>query len=348
PSEIPPLLSRWTVVWIDVEGLGDADLLRRVGEVFKFHPLAMEDVADTSQRAKVEPYGEMTFIVAPMPHSASDSFATEQLSIFVGSNWVVTFQDAPRGDCLGIIRDRIRHGRGRVRTSPAPYLAYALVDAVIDGYFPVVEQIGNRLDDLEREVLESPRHEHIATLRSVKRELTRLRRAIWPMRDALTSMMTLDAVFSSELRLYVRDAHDHVVRLMDIVETDRSMASDLVEIHLSAVSARLGEVNKFLTVIATIFLPLSWIAGVYGMNFRIMPELEWRWGYPLTVLLMLACAGGLLFYFHRKGWLAPSVFGTERRRLRRFGTRPAGGAGSGARARNGGGAAPMPPAHPPR
>ncbi len=343
PKEIQPLLSKWPVAWVDVEGLGSAELLRGLAELFQLHPLAMEDVADTSQRAKVEPYGDTTFIVAPMPHDERDAFVTEQLSIFVGRNWVVTFQDSPRGDCLEVIRDRIRHGRGRVRTSPAPYLAYALVDAVIDGYFPVVEHLGDRLDDLEREVLESPHHEQVTTLRSVKRELTRLRRAIWPMRDALATMMTLDTVFSSELRLYVRDAHDHVVRLMDIVEMDRTMASDLVEIHLSAVSARLGEVNKFLTVIATIFLPLSWIAGIYGMNFQFMPELHWVLGYPMALGVMVLFAAALLFYFHRKGWLAPSVFGTGHGRRAR-----AGGTAGRPRGPRGDDRSPPHPLHPPR
>lgn len=310
---IAALLERWPVVWVDVEGLRDGEVLKRIAEIFQLHPLAMEDVIDTSQRAKVEPYGDSTFIVAPMPHVLDDEFATEQLSIFLGPKWVVTFQEAVPGDCLDIIRDRIRLKRGRVRSSASAYLAYALLDAVIDGYFPVVERLGERLDQLERNVLDDPKHEQIIELRAIKSQLARLRRVVWPMRDATTTMISLDAVFTSELRLYVRDAYDHVVRLMDIIETDRSMASDLLEIHLSAVSAKLGEVNKFLTVIATIFLPLSWIAGIYGMNFTYLPEKDWRYGYPLTMLLMIGCACGLLFYFYRKGWLAPSVFGTKAR-----------------------------------
>jgi len=313
-AAIKPMLERWPVVWVDVEGLRNAEALSRIAEIFGLHPLAMEDVIDTSQRAKVEPYGPVTFMVAPMPREQEQEFCTEQLAIFVGPKWVVTFQESQPGDCLGGIRDRIRFGRGRVRTSPAAYLAYALLDAVIDAYFPLVERLGDRLDDLEHEVLEGPHHDQVMRMRLLKRELTRLRHAIWPMRDAVTTMMTLDAVFPSEVRFYLRDAHDHVVRLMDIVETDRSMASDLMEIHLSAVSARLGEVNKFLTVIATIFLPLSWIAGIYGMNFAFMPELQWKYGYFLTLLLMVLCAGGFLWYFKRKGWLDPSVFSTTRAR----------------------------------
>lgn len=313
PSRISELRARWPTVWIDVEGLGDATKLSRLAEIFALHPLAMEDVIDTSQRAKVEPYGNVVYMVSPMPRVDVEEFCTEQLSIFLGPNWIVTFQESPPGDCLHVIRERIRSGRGRVRTSSASYLAYALVDAVVDGYFPVVERLGERLDELERAVLDQPRHDHIIQLRGIKSELARLRRAIWPMRDAATTMISLDTVFSSDLRLYIRDAHDHIVRLMDIIETDRSMASDLVEIQLSAVSARLGEVNKFLTVIATIFLPLSWIAGVYGMNFKYMPELHWTLGYPMALLVMALFATGLLLYFHRKGWLAPSVFGTHRR-----------------------------------
>jgi len=314
PAEFVPLMARWPSLWVDVEGLGNAETLRTVAEAFKLHPLAMEDVTDTSQRAKVEPYGDEVFIVVPMPHVNTDGFTTEQLSIFLGPGWVVTFQESSPGDSLGQIRDRIRYKRGRVRTSPPAYLAYALVDAVIDGYFPVIERLGDQLDELEHEVLDDPNHKQVLELRRIKRELARLRRAIWPMRDATTTMISLDTLFTPELRLYVRDAYDHVVRLMDIVETDRSMASDLMEIHLSAVSARLGEVNKFLTVIATIFLPLSWIAGVYGMNFKFMPELDWRLGYPLALLVMVLFAAGLLLYFKRNGWLAPSVFGSRRSR----------------------------------
>lgn len=313
-DELPALLARWPSAWVDVEGLANTDVLQRIAELFKLHPLAMEDVTDTSQRAKVEPYGSEIFIVLPMPRLSPDGFATEQLSIFLASTTVVTFQESAPGDCLGGIRERIRSKRGRVRTSPTAYLAYALVDAVIDGYFPIIENLGDRLDDLEMAVLDDPRHEQVLELRRLKRELARLRRAIWPMRDATTTMISMDTVFSPEMRLYVRDAYDHVVRLMDIIETDRSMASDLMEIHLSAVSARLGEVNKFLTVIATIFLPLSWIAGIYGMNFQYMPELHWTLGYPLALLIMALFAIGLLAYFKRKGWLAPSVFGTRRAR----------------------------------
>lgn len=313
PSLLRALRDRWPVVWVDVAGLRDAALLGQVAEIFQLHPLAMEDVVDTSQRAKAEPYGEITFVVAPMPRLNEPEFCTEQLSLFVGPGWVVTFQEALPGDCLDGIRDRIRLKRGRVRTQPAAYLAYALLDAVIDAYFPIVERLGDALDDLERDVLDGPRHTHVARMRRLKRELTHLRRAIWPMRDAVTTMMTLDLAFPAEVRFYLRDAHDHVVRLMDIIEMDRSMASDLMEIHLNAVSARLGEVNKFLTVIATIFLPLSWIAGIYGMNFEFMPELGWKYGYVFALGLMILCAASFLWYFKRKGWLEPSPFGRVRR-----------------------------------
>lgn len=341
------LAEKWPIIWVDVEGLGDAAALTMIADHFGLHPLAMEDVVDTSQRAKVEPYGEITFIVMPMPRSG-DEFNTEQLSLFLGRQWVVTFQESSPGDCLGGIRDRIRFGRGRVRRSPAAYLAYALIDAVIDGYFPIVEQLGDRLDALEHRVLERPDHRQIVDMRVIKRQLARLRRAIWPMRDAATTMISLDTVFAPELRLFIRDAHDHVVRLMDIVETDRAMASDLIEIHLSAISARQSEVNKFLTIIATIFLPLSWIAGIYGMNFEFMPELHWAFGYPMALLMMAAFAAGLLIYFYRKGWLAPSGFGSLKEERHADGPRGAPPKEASALGAPTGGDRPSPPQHPVR
>lgn len=318
-AEVASFLAAWPVAWINVDGLRDEALLKDLAHTLNLHPLAMEDAVDTSQRAKVEPYGATTFLVVPMPHM-EHGFFTEQLSIFLGPSWVVTFQDHP-GDCLEPIRDRIRHCRGRVRASGAAYLAYALVDSVIDSYFPIVSQMGEQLEALEERVLHDPQPEQLHEIRSVKGDLMRVRRAVWPMRDLTGVLLTLDQVFTPELRLFVRDANDHVVRLMDLLETDRYMASDLLEIHMTATSNKLGEVNKFLTVIATIFLPLSWIAGIYGMNFKHLPELDWLWGYPFALGLMAAFAAALLFYFWRKGWIDSRFFSV--RRPRRGGHPPA-------------------------
>jgi len=232
---------------------------------------------------------------------------------------VVSFQATAPGDCLSVIRDRIRTGRGRVRTSNSAYLAYALIDTVIDAYFPLVSQMGDRLEELEERIVEDVDVHQIHDIRAIKVDLMRIRRAVWPMRDAVAAMGTLDRVYGHELRPYLRDAQDHVARLMDLLETDRFMASDLMEIYLTATSNRLGEVNKFLTIVATIFIPLGFIASVYGMNFHPdspwnMPELNWRYGYPFALALMLFTALGFMGYFWWKGWLGSQAFGASRHR----------------------------------
>ncbi|MFZ4723126.1 MAG: magnesium/cobalt transporter CorA [Phycisphaerales bacterium] len=320
PEEVRELLAKWPVVWLNIDGFGDEAILRKVQEIFGIHPLAMEDVTDTTQRAKVESYGDSTFLVVPMPQTHRDGvrFESEQLSLYLTDRAVVSFQATAPGDCLSVIRERIRTGRGRVRSSNTAYLAYALIDTVIDAYFPLVSDMGDRLEELEERIVHDVDVAQIHDIRAIKVDLMRIRRAVWPMRDAVAAMNGLDRVYGAELRPYLRDAQDHVARLMDLLETDRFMASDLMEIYLTATSNRLGEVNKFLTIIATIFIPLGFIASVYGMNFDPkgspwnMPELEWRLGYPFALGLMLCTALGFLGYFWWKGWLGGEAFGTGR------------------------------------
>jgi magnesium transporter len=324
PEEVRALLAKWPVVWLNIDGFGDEGILRKVQEIFGIHPLALEDVTDTTQHAKVESYGDSTFLVVPMPqtHREGVRFESEQLSLYLTDRAVVSFQATAPGDCLNVIRERIRTGRGRVRTSNTAYLAYALIDTVIDAYFPLVSDMGDRLEELEERIVDDVDVGQIHDIRAIKIDLMRIRRAVWPMRDAVAAMSGLDRVYGAELRPYLRDAQDHVSRLMDLLETDRFMASDLMEIYLTATSNKLGEVNKFLTVIATIFIPLGFIASVYGMNFDPkgspwnMPELEWRMGYPFALGLMLCTALGFLGYFWWKGWLGGDAFGTGHQRTR--------------------------------
>ncbi|MGA1265857.1 MAG: magnesium/cobalt transporter CorA [Phycisphaerales bacterium] len=326
PAEIQSLLAKWPVVWLNVDGLGDEAMLRQVGDTFGIHPLAMEDVTDTTQRAKVESYGDNAFLVVPMPqvHREGHRFESEQLSLYLTDRAVVSFQATAPGDCLNLIRDRIRTGRGRVRTSNAAYLAYALIDTVIDAYFPLVSGMGDRLEELEERIVEDVDVDQIHDIRAIKVDLMRIRRAVWPMRDAVMAMGMLDHMYGQDLRPYLRDAQDHVARLMDLLETDRFTASDLMEIYLTAISNRLGEVNRFLTVVATIFIPLGFIASVYGMNFEPdspwnMPELKWYFGYPFALGLMLLTALGFMGYFWWKGWLGSQSFSASGRgsRLRK-------------------------------
>jgi len=319
PEEIRDLIARWPVVWLNVDGLGDETILRSIQGIFGIHPLAMEDVTDTTQRAKVEQYAENTFLVVPMPKTHGDvtRFESEQLSMYLTERAVISFQASAPGDCLSVIRERIRTGKGRVRTSNAAYLAYALIDTVIDAYFPLVSEMGDRLETLEERIVHDVSPEQIHDIRAIKVDLLRMRRAVWPMRDAVAAMASIERLYGHELRPYIRDAQDHVARLMDLMETDRFMASDLMEIYLTATSNRLGEVNKFLTIVATIFIPLGFIASVYGMNFHPdspwnMPELNWHFGYPFALGLMLLTAGGFMSYFWWKGWLGSQAFGAPR------------------------------------
>ena len=323
PDEVKEFMQKWPLIWLNVDGLGDEATLRSIGEIFNIHPLALEDIADTSQRAKVEQYdNRATFIVVPMPHPVEHEheFTTEQLCLYLGEHFVVSFQQTAPGDCLEVIRERIRHKKGRVRTSNAAYLAYALVDTVIDAFFPIVSTMGDSLDALEARIMDESKSSQIFDIRAVKVNLMRVRRAVWPMRDAILNMTNMDQVWGADLRPYLRDATDHVARLMDLIETDRMMASDLMELYLNSASNRLGEVNKFLTVVATIFIPVGAIASIYGMNFDMeksawnMPELKWTYGYPFALGLMLTVAATFLIIFWRRGWLGNQFQGHKRKR----------------------------------
>ncbi len=307
-SQIGELREKWPVTWVNVDGLGDAELIRAVGEAFDIHPLALEDVVNVTQRPKVEEYDNFEFIVARMA-SVVKVLETEQVSIFLGKGFVVTFQERV-GDCFDPVRERIRTGRGRVRGAGADYLAYALLDAVVDNYFPVLEQYGERLEALEERILVRSDTATVAEIHDVKRELIRLRRAVWPLREAVNTL-TREAMplITDETRVYLRDCYDHAVQILDIVESDREMTAGLTDLYQSTVSNRMNEVMKVLTIIATIFIPLTFIAGIYGMNFDpeasrwSMPELGWPFGYVACLGVMAVCAVSLVVFFKRKGWL---------------------------------------------
>lgn len=309
--ELTGLLGRSPVTWVDVVGLGDAAALTHIGEVFELHPLALEDVVNVYQRPKMESYDKQQFLVARLL-ALADRLETEQISIFLGSNFVLTFQEHP-GDCFDPIRERIRTSRGRIRHVGPDYLAYALMDAIVDSYFPVIEAFGDRLDDLEDEVLRGASDQIVERLMDVRRDLLQFRRYAWPMRDTVHAMQRPDvALIHEDTRIYLRDCEDHALRVVDLAENYRDLGTSLMEVHLSVSSQRLNEVMKVLTMIATIFMPLGFIAGVYGMNFDTgtsrynMPELHWIYGYPFALGLMTACSIGFLFFFWKKGWLGRS------------------------------------------
>ena len=310
PAAARAAVGRRTMTWINVEGLGDARTIEQFGELFRLHRLALEDTVNVHQRAKVEDYGEVLFIVMRMV-SCAERCATEQLSMFVGPNWVLTFQEGTPGDPFDRIRVRIREG-GRIRQLGSGYFAYSLMDAVIDAYYPVLEVYAERLDDLEDRVLEPRNMQVMDELHAVKADLLILRRAIWPLRDALAMLAREEVVrFPEAVRPYLRDCYDHTVQVVELIETYRELTADLRDLHMTALSNRINETMRVLTIISTIFIPLTFIAGIYGMNFDggdgprplNMPELYWYWGYPACLAGMAITALGLVIYFVRQGWI---------------------------------------------
>lgn len=302
------------VRWLNVDGLGSIEVVRRVGDAFGLHPLALEDIVNVHQRPKVEPYDDHLFIVtrmprAPQPGAASDRLDTEQVAMCLGRDFVITFQEQA-GDVFEPVRRRLRTGNGQIRMRGADYLAYALIDAAIDAFFPVLESYGEQVDELETAVIGQPDFTHITRIHDLKRDLLTARRAIWPQREMINALIRDESPFvSPQTRLYFRDCYDHTIQLIDMIETYREIASGLVDVQLSSVSNRMNEIIKVLTIIATIFIPLTFVAGIYGMNFDPaaspwnMPELKWRYGYPVALLFMALVAAGLVGWFWRKGWI---------------------------------------------
>jgi magnesium transporter len=305
---VKKVLESYPVTWVHVQGLGTEETLKGVGEMFNLHPLVLEDVVNVNQRSKMEQYGDQLYMVARMP-VLGERVSTEQISIVLGEGFVLGFQERTE-DWFEPIRDRIRNARGRIRGAGPDYLAYALLDAVTDHYFPLLEEFGERLQSLEETVITTPAASTTAAIHQVKIDLLTLRRAIWPMRDALNSILRNEAPMVKKRTLtYFRDCYDHVVQILDHLEGFREVGSGLMDVYLTSASNRMNEVMKILTMIATIFIPLSFIAGLYGMNFNTqkstlnMPELNWAFGYPFALLLMAIVAGGLVLLFRKKGWL---------------------------------------------
>ena len=291
------------VTWIEVVGLGDGSVLEWIRDALGVHPLAVADIANTPQRPKFEDYGERDLLIAQQVCTGDEGgVALEQLSLIAAPHWVLSVLEEP-SKLFEPIRERIRAGT-TIRRMGADYLAYALIDAVIDGYFPVIEAIGEVLEDLEEEILERPSPNAIARLHAVRRVLVSLHRSMWRQRDALGQILRDDGEpLGSGVHVYFRDAHDHALQVLDSVDGYRELTIGLMDLYLSSVSNRLNEVMKTLTIMATIFIPLTFIVGVYGMNFDVMPELRWRWGYPVVWAGMIAIAAGLLWWFRRRGWL---------------------------------------------
>lgn len=321
-GEVRAFADEWPVVWLDVVGIGDADAITAIGELFDLHPLALEDVAHPHERAKVEVYEHYLFIVARMAHhrelgggrhdqeelhDPGVDIYVEQFSLFVGDGWVITFQEH-EGDSLEPVRDRIRHGRGRIRHRKADYLAYAFLDALTDAYFPILDEFAEVLERLEDRVIAGDDDNLIEILHDTKRALVPIRRAVFPLRDVV-KFLEIDSgdTISDETRIYLRDVDDHLAIILDQLDSLRDLSSSLMDVHYNVLSHRMNEVMKVLTVMSTIFIPLSFIVGLYGMNFNTeyplnMPELHWRYGYMFVWAVMLSMVGGMIVFFRKKRW----------------------------------------------
>ncbi|ACK64735.1 magnesium and cobalt transport protein CorA [Rippkaea orientalis PCC 8801] len=308
PKALTPYLGTNTVSWMDVQGLGSETILKQIGDIFKLHPLLLEDVVNVPQRPKVEDYNEQLMIIVQMVFSHPDEqgFHSEQVGFVLGKSYLLTFQEEEIEDCFDIVRERIRTNQGKVRQAGTDYLTYLLLDSIIDGYFPVLEKYGDRIETLEDQLVLRPNPSYLEEIYTVRRELLSLRRAIWPLRNVTNLLVREDTtLINPENKIYFRDCYDHAIQLLDIVETYRELASSLMDVYLSSMSNKMNEVMQLLTVISTIFIPLTFVAGVYGMNFEHMPELHGRWSYFITLGGMAVIAGGLIYFFWRRGWFEP-------------------------------------------
>ncbi|BFM39315.1 magnesium/cobalt transporter CorA [Synechocystis sp. LKSZ1] len=310
PNALRPYLGTNTVSWMDIQGLGSEEVLKQVGEIFKLHPLLLEDVVNVPQRAKFEDYHDHIMVIAHRvrPNPEEDGFESEQVSFVLGKRYLLTFQEGEITDCFDPVRDRIRTSQGRVCHEGADYLVYLLMDMLIDEYFPLLEDYEERIEALEDTIIRSPNSHLMEEIYHIRRELLALRRLIWPLRHVMNVLLrdTTTNLITPEVRVYFRDCYDHIIQVLDIIEAYRELAASLMEVYMTSMSNKMNEVMKFLTVISTIFIPLTFIAGVYGMNFEYMPELKSRWGYWMTWGVMITIAGGSLFFFWRRGWLSPS------------------------------------------
>jgi magnesium transporter len=293
-----------SVTWIDVDGVHQTDVLARLGEHYGLHPLTLEDIVSTSQRPKIETFPDYIFIVCRMLRAdpTTGQVESEQISLILGRNFVMSFQERA-GDVFDPVRERIRHGKGRIRKLGADYLAYALLDAIVDNYFLIVEQYAEQVEELEARIVDDPSADLLRDIHQVKREMILVRRAVWPLREVIGVVLRDDSdLIQPGTHLFLRDVHDHTIQVAEVVDSFRDVLTGLQDLYLSNLSHRMNEVMKVLTVISTIFVPLTFVAGVWGMNFQHMPELVWRWGYLGAWVVFIVIGGLMIGYFRRKDW----------------------------------------------
>ncbi|HII05973.1 MAG TPA: magnesium/cobalt transporter CorA [Methanotrichaceae archaeon] len=297
-----------SVTWINVVGVHRPKVIEKIGDCFDIHPLILEDILNTEQRPKIEDFDDYIFIVLKMLSSddtddGMEEIRSEQVSLIVGQGFVISFQETG-GDVFDPVRDRIRKSKGKIRKTGADYLAYALIDAIVDNYFLILEDVGEDLEVLEEELVTNPSSDTSHQIHEMKRDMIFLRKSVWPLREVISRLSRGESeIFEESTEIYLRDVYDHTVQVIDAIETFRDILSGMLDIYLSSISNRMNEVMKVLTIIATIFIPLTLVAGIYGMNFDYMPELRWRWGYPAVLLFMLFTGFLMVLYFRRREWL---------------------------------------------
>ncbi len=300
-KECFPFKETPTVTWINIDGIAPS-IIETLGSHFELHPLILEDIT-TSQRPKIEESENYIFIIVKMLHEEDSELQIEQVSIILGPTFVISFQEG-EGDIFDGIRERITHKKGRIRSRGADYLAYSLVDAIVDNYFVLLEHVGEKIEDLEEELVGDPSPKTLHRIHALKREILFLRKSVWPLREVISRLERIESSLIQEsTEIYFRDVYEHTIQVIDTVETHRDMLSGMLDIYLSSVSNKMNEVMKVLTIFASIFIPLTFIAGIYGMNFQYMPELAWRWGYYVVLLGMGIVIAVMLVYFWRKDWL---------------------------------------------
>ena len=294
-----------TVAWIQIEGIHDTQILEELGAVFGLHPLTLEDILNTDQRPKMEDFCEYIYIVLKTFYNHADEnneTTSEQISIILGPTFVISFQEKET-DIFKPIRERIRAGKGRLRKSGADYLAYSLIDTIVDNYFTILEHLGEKIEIIEESLVKNPSTQTLQAIQHLKREMIFLRKSVWPLRETISSLERTECQLIKESTgLFLKDIYDHTIQVIDTIETFRDMLSGILDIYLSSISNRMNEIMKVLTIIATIFMPLTFLAGVYGMNFKYMPELEWHWGYFFIWSIMITIAVSMLVYFRKKRW----------------------------------------------
>jgi len=304
-EELLPFKDTPTVTWININGLHDVDFIEKIGNNFEMHPLTLEDIVNTGQRPKYEDFDQYIFVTLKilMFDEEKKEIISEQVSLVFGANFVISFQEI-EGDVFNPIRERIRNAKGRIRKMGPDYLAYSLLDAVVDNYFSILEKFGEKIEGMEEDLIANPTPQTLQAIHDLKRDAIFLRKSVWPLREVAGGLDRSESILiKKETHIFLRDVYDHTIQVIDTIETFRDMVSGMVDIYLSSVSNRMNEVMKVLTIFAAIFIPLTFMAGVYGMNFEFMPELKWKWGYFALLGLMAVVGFGMLFHFRRKKWI---------------------------------------------